>query len=135
MKDVKIYQLGSKNKIYLLDISMNDSVNSHRYYFLNIDGDNVSRITSINHLLQYISSKNGSIKRLSTDELLAASFAIKTFIDISRDRKKLQRPYKIGFETPKDQYPGLSDTHEPDYSLITESINDTGTNELRKKNI
>ena len=68
MKDVNIYRLSNNIALWLIDINMDDDIESHRYYFIDSNYQ-MKRVKSIDTLLEFLDKKNIELIKLSNIEI------------------------------------------------------------------
>ena len=70
MKNIKVYKVqinSTKENLFILDLHMNDRINSHRYYCIVEDGESytINRVKSIVQLLEYLEQKGIRVSEVS----------------------------------------------------------------------
>ena len=133
MKDVNIYRLSNNIALWLIDINMDDDIESHRYYFIDSNYQ-MKRVKSIDSLLEFLDKKNIELIKLSNIEIYNL---YKTSL------KNENINYKKIYDKPNkdyqkiNNYPGLAKMIDYDLKIINNKFHENldNDNSYKKNNV
>ena len=107
MKNVSIYKLSMGNALWIIDINMNDDINSHRYYFIDSNYQ-MTRVKSIDNFLGFLDKKGIELIEIDDNEIY--------------NLYKNIMYYKNAEKTSFNSYPGLTPMNDYDTNVISHKI-------------
>ncbi len=109
MKDISVYQLSGSIPLWLVDINMEDDIESHRYYFIDSNYQ-MKRVKSIDVLLEYLDKKGLELILLSDIEIY------NLYKKLLKGQNKNNKNLHI--------YPGLAKMIDYDINVINNKIHE-----------
>ena len=92
MPNSTVYKLNPKTSdeasLYIIDICMDDMVESHRYYLYDAKKNNLIRIKHINKLLEDVQKYN-KISEIGNDSYKILLLSIKKYIELYNNQESL----------------------------------------------
>ena len=133
MKDVNIYRLSNNIALWLIDINMDDDIESHRYYFIDSNYQ-MKRVKSIDTLLEFLDKKNIELIKLSNIEIYNL---------YKKSLKNQNINYKKIYDKPNkdyqkiNNYPGLAKMIDYDLKIINNKFQENldNDNSYKKNNV
>ena len=133
MKDVNIYRLSNNIALWLIDINMDDDIESHRYYFIDSNYQ-MKRVKSIDTLLEFLDKKNIELIKLSNIEIYNL---------YKKSLKNQNINYKKIYDKPNkdyqkiNNYPGLAKMIDYDLKIINNKFHENldNDNSYKKNNV
>ena len=133
MKDVNIYRLSNNIALWLIDINMDDDIESHRYYFIDSNYQ-MKRVKSIDTLLEFLDKKNIELIKLSNIEIY--NLYKKSLKNQNINYKKIYDKSNKDYQKINN-YPGLAKMIDYDLKIINNKFQENldNDNSYKKNNV
>ena len=119
MPNSTIYKLSPKSSddasLYIVDICMDDMVESHRYYLYDAKKNNFIRIKHINKLLEDVQKYN-KISEIENKSYKVFLISLKKYIELYNSKNLDANAYK------NYNFSGLIETSSDDYKIINDVV-------------